>query len=497
MNQRPLRIAVHALGGQGGGVLAGWIVELAESQGWIAQSTSVPGVAQRTGATIYYLEIAQIHPGAEPVLALMPAPGDVDIVLAAELMEAGRAIARGLVTPDRTVLIASSHRVFAIGEKSAMSDGRYSAAGVLDAACRSAKRLVLADLSAIAERTGAPISAVLFGALAGSGALPFDRQAFEETIRRSGRKVSANLTAFAQGFAAANALPGPIGPGAPGVQRPPEQVEPIARMARERLRDYQDAGYARLYDQRLEAMIAADRALGGTELAHALSAAAARHLALWMAYEDVIRVADLKTRPRRFDRIAAEAGSATGALHVTEFMHPRFEEVCETLPARVGRWLSGSHRARKLLAPLFSRGRFVRTSSLGGFLLLWSIARLRRWRRTTLRYQEEQERIEAWLASAVNAAREDYALGVEIIRLQRLVKGYGDTHARGLRNFAAVLAAADRLRGRGDAAERVARMHEAALVDEEGTALARELAALDNPVATPAGPAKQLSLQEQ
>ena len=80
-----------AMGGQGGGVLADWIVALAEAQGWIAQSTSVPGVAQRTGATIYYIEMLPPQDGRAPVLSLMPAPGDVDVVIGAELMEAGRA----------------------------------------------------------------------------------------------------------------------------------------------------------------------------------------------------------------------------------------------------------------------------------------------------------------------------------------------------------------------------------------------------------------------
>src|SRR6478752_3895409 len=108
---RPLWIAVLAMGGQGGGVLVDWVVALAESQNWIAQSTSVPGVAQRTGATIYYVEMIPARPGVPyPVLSLMPVPGDVDIVVGAELMEAGRAIQRGLVTPDRTTLIASSLR---------------------------------------------------------------------------------------------------------------------------------------------------------------------------------------------------------------------------------------------------------------------------------------------------------------------------------------------------------------------------------------------------
>ena len=135
MTARPIRISINALGGQGGGVLADWIVSLAEAEGWIAQATSVPGVAQRTGATVYYLELAPPDPeGREPVMALMPVPGDVDVVIASELMEAGRAIARGLVTPDRTTLIASTHRIYAIAEKSALGDGRIGGAGVLNAA---------------------------------------------------------------------------------------------------------------------------------------------------------------------------------------------------------------------------------------------------------------------------------------------------------------------------------------------------------------------------
>jgi indolepyruvate ferredoxin oxidoreductase beta subunit len=114
--ERPITIAVLAIGGQGGGVLVDWIVALAEHEGWRAQSTSVPGVAQRTGATIYYVEAISADAGREPVFSGMAAPGDVDIVIAAEWMEAGRAIQRGLVTPDRTVLIASTHRTFAVSE---------------------------------------------------------------------------------------------------------------------------------------------------------------------------------------------------------------------------------------------------------------------------------------------------------------------------------------------------------------------------------------------
>ncbi len=203
---RPISIAILAMGGEGGGVLADWIIDLAENNHYIAQLTSVPGVAQRTGATIYYLEIYPragiADPAHEPVLALMPVPGDVDIVVASELMEAGRAIQRGLITPDRTTLIASTNRVFSMTEKVAMADGRVDAEKLIEA-CRSAAKTMHAfDMAAIAEATGSVISAVLFGTIAGAGVLPFPRQAFEGAIKRGGVGIKASLAAFTAGFEA-------------------------------------------------------------------------------------------------------------------------------------------------------------------------------------------------------------------------------------------------------------------------------------------------------
>src|SRR5215510_14523809 len=161
---RSIKIAVLAMGGEGGGVLADWIVDLAEHGEHLAQAISVPGVAQRTGATIYYVELfpraaAQAR-GKAPVLALMPVPGDVDVVIASELMEAARAIERGFVTPERTLLIASTHRVYAMTEKIALADGRVDAAALL-AACREAARQIVAfDMDALADAAGSVVSAV-------------------------------------------------------------------------------------------------------------------------------------------------------------------------------------------------------------------------------------------------------------------------------------------------------------------------------------------------
>ncbi|HKT53186.1 MAG TPA: 2-oxoacid:acceptor oxidoreductase family protein, partial [Caulobacteraceae bacterium] len=199
-----ITIAILALGGQGGGVLADWIAQLAETQGYVAQGTSVPGVAQRTGSTVYYVEmVRKAEPGAnrpEPVLALMPVPGDVDVVLASELMEAGRSMVRGFVSKDRTTLITSTHRIFAISEKSALGDGTASSGRILDAAQARAARFVGFDMDAAATQAGSVISSVMFGALAGSGALPFPAEAFEAAIRGGGKAVEANLKGFAAGY---------------------------------------------------------------------------------------------------------------------------------------------------------------------------------------------------------------------------------------------------------------------------------------------------------
>ena len=246
--------------------------------------------------------------------------------------------------------------------------------------------------------------------------------------------------------------------------------------------DYQGGAYAGLYLERLAEIAGIDAQFGGAAFGWRLTCETARHLALWMTFEDVIRVADLKTRPARFARVRQDVRAGDGQIvHMSEFMHPRFEEACDTLPDAVGRRLKDSGAARRLFAGAFAEGRRVTTSRLGGFLLLFGLARLRRLRPASHRYRVETARIEAWLASATNAARADYDLGVEVIRLQRLVKGYGETHERGLRSYGAILQVLGGLVERRGAAAAARTLAEAALKDESGRLLAREIERLGAP----------------
>jgi len=513
---RPIKLCVAALGGQGGGVLAEWLIGIAEAEGYLAQSTSVPGVAQRTGATIYYLEFfpraAAERAGREPIMALMPVPGDVDCVVASELAEAGRAIQRGLVHRERTTLIASSHRSYSIGEKSAMGQGAADAAGLIELARSQAKRLVLFDMEAVAEQHRSVISSVLLGAICGSGVLPFARAAFEAAISKSGISVATNLAAFAdareraeQGDAVALAAERPES-NSPGhsagvpaqarspslqplldrVRRLPEAAQTLALEGARRAIDYQDPAYAALYLSRLERISAHDgpsRPRGdarpnGTDGEWPLTAAVARGLALWMTFEDPIRVAELKTRAARFARVRAEVRAAPDQLFgITEFMKPRVAEIAGTLPAAVGAWVLSSPRVSRWLSRR-TGGRRIRTNTVGGFLFLHALGGLKRWRRGTLRYIEENTRIEDWLSRIERLAPSHYDLAVELARAQRLIKGYGETHERGWRSFSTLLAELDALAARPDGATVLASLHEAALADEDGKALTAALASL-------------------
>ena len=510
MTPRPIKLCVAALGGQGGGVLAEWLIGIAEAEGYLAQSTSVPGVAQRTGATIYYLEFfprqEAERAGREPIMALMPVPGDVDCVVASELVEAGRAIQRGLVDRERTTLIASTHRSYAIAEKSAMGQGAADTAGLIELARSQAKRLILFDMDAVAEQHHSVVSSVLLGAICGSGVLPFGRAAYEAAIGRSGIAVTTNLAAFAdaceragRGDAAQTAGPEPGAAGIPirarsprlqplleRVWRLPQAVRPLALEGARRALDYQDPDYAASYLSRLERVCAldkrvraqGDRAADGAEEEWALSTAVARGLALWMTFEDTIRVADLKTRAGRFARVRAEVRAAPAQLFgITEFMKPRVAEIAGTLPAAVGAWVLASPRASRWLGRL-TGGRRIRTNTVAGFLLLYALGGLKRWRRGTLRYVEENGRIEAWLGRIERLAPVQYDLAVELARAQRLIKGYGETHERGWKSFTALLSRLETLASRADGAAVLARLQAAALADEEGETLATELAAL-------------------
>lgn len=492
MREKPLSIAVLAMGGQGGGVLTDWIVAVAEANGWHAQSTSVPGVAQRTGATLYYIEMLPPRGGQAPVLALMPTPGDVDVVIAAELMEAGRSILRGLATPDKTLLIASTHRAYAVAEKEKPGGSIADPRTVNAAAGIAARQVIAFDMEQTARENSTVISAPLFGALAGAGVLPFPRPGFEAVIAAGGKGAAASLAGFARGFAAAGrndlpqaaarprvrvtVLPDSLGSATldqrlARLRALPPQVRAMALAGFRRTVDFQDLGYGDEYLSRLEALAALDAAHGGGARDFAFTAVAAKYLANAMAYDDAIGVADLKTRSARFARIADEMKAGDDPLTITEFTHPRAAEMVSLMPAGLGRWVSAKPGLMAFIDRRVNRGRRIETSKLSGFLQLYMVSGLRRWRRGLLRHHQETRHIENWLGLATRTLPRNYDLARAVLAARRLVKGYSDTHARGLSKFDRALSAAPLLEARADGGAWMDRLISAALKDENGEAL--------------------------
>ena len=495
---RATTLQVSAIGGEGGGVLATWIVGAAQRAGYPVQSTSIPGVAQRTGATIYYIEVFPVSitelDGKRPIMALYPGVGDIDIMLASEFAEAGRAISNGFVTPNRTHLIASTHRVFAIGERSDMADGRYDVERLFAAVQERAKQAYLADLRQVAETHGVSLNAILLGVLAGIKQLPMAVADYKASIKETGIAVEPNIEGFEIGLnykfsrevktadqflerQGAEPLTSKI----LKVRVRTEFPEPCHTILIEgvaRLTDYQDIAYAEAYLARLSKVLCIENTAGGDGN---ITAETGRHLALRMSYEDVIRVAQLKSANDRLDRIRKEVGAkADEPVVVVDYLKPGIDELCSVLPTKLGRSLM-LLAERQGWRDRSNLGLHLKSTTVTGYLRLRLLAGLRRWRRGTYRYSEEQNSIDAWLEDVKATLALSRPLAIETVECARLIKGYGETHRRGSKNFSLIReqVVASALNGTMSidiATDGLANARAAALSDPEGTRLSDVLA---------------------
>ena len=496
MSQRPITILIAALGGQGGGVLAEWLVDVALNAGYPAQSTSIPGVAQRTGATTYYVEVyPEPHAtlGARrPILSLLPVPGGIDLMVASELLEAVRMVQGGMVSAERTTLVTSSCRTLTTVEKMVPGDGRFDPDRLLAVARRHSRRLVTFDMDDAARAAGTAVSSVMFGAIAASGALPFGREAFEGAIRDSGLAVAASLAGFARGWDAMKAIPAAVEPPpaaqpdvrAPGAPVPPAVAAALPAITHDmagegyrRLVEFQDLDYAGLYLERLQRILAAERAADPRdEHACALTRETARFLALWMAFDDIVRVADLKCRASRFARVRREVGAGDrDVVRIVDYLKPGVPEIAALLPAAPARWVSAWDRRRIARGKnAFAVALTVRANGIFGFLALRTLSSLTWLRRRGTRYAQEQAMIERWLAAIAAALESDWEVANEIALCGRLVKGYGATNERAKRNLLHIL---DHLATGGSfaapalRADAIRQARDAALADEDGRGL--------------------------
>jgi indolepyruvate ferredoxin oxidoreductase beta subunit len=298
-------------------------------------------------------------------------------MVASELLEAVRAIQNGYVSPQRTRLVCSTHRTLTTFEKLAPGDGRYDSARLLDVARTHSRALAAFDVDATAREAGTVPSAVLFGAIAASGVLPFERDAFEQIVRDSGRGVEASLRGFALAFArAGGAVHAAVGAKrVPGTQSAQRQRPTLVALGEARVVEFQDAAYGALYRSRVERLRAVERRFGATADGE-LVREGARYLALWMSFDDVIRVADLKCRAARYARVAAESGARPGdLLRIADHLKPGLVELagcCQ--PALADPLLAWESRRRQRGATPLAWRLNLRADTILGFLALRTLA---------------------------------------------------------------------------------------------------------------------------
>ena len=513
---QPISLLICALGGEGGGVLSSWLMDTARRAGFPAQSSSIPGVAQRTGATTYYVEVlpTPLHAlnGQRPVFSLNPVPGALDALLSSELLETARQVSLGLVSPDRTRVFSSSGRSLTTQERINMGDGRADSAALLQLIQQQAKEAQVWDFSAMAQAHGTMVSSVMLGVVAGSGLFPFARAHFEASIQEGGAsaaQTNASMQGFAAGFAAgferasnAQALQAmlqdmdeanpqamsptdeAVGTLPTAVQSMPAAVREFAHLGYQRLLDYQGCAYADLYLQRLQAVLTAENTGDPVQThAHAASREAARWLALWMAFDDIVRVADLKSRASRWQRVVAEVKAQPGELlRVYDHFKPGVPELAALLPNALAkpllRW-----QARRLQhgQEPWALALKIGSHSVLGLLALRTLASLKWLRPHGSRFQQEQQDIEAWLQAVQAGLQEDWGLGAALARCGQLIKGYGSTNERAKRNLQHIVThlASPALNPSAVwRAQAIEQARTAALQDEEGVALNSRMAAL-------------------
>jgi indolepyruvate ferredoxin oxidoreductase beta subunit len=505
MTTKPITLLICALGGEGGGVLTEWLIDVARHAGFAAQSTSIPGVAQRTGATTYYLEVFPQSLEAlgekRPIFSLNPVPGALDGLVSSELLETTRQIGLGLPSPERTLVITSSNRTLTTQERMQMADGRADSAHLLDVIKTMSREHHVFDMGAMAQQAGTIVSAVMLGAVAGSGLFPFPKSAYEAVIGAGGKSAAASLRGFQLGFEAVAGVRAQAamvtdlllnseqttdtGKGLPTdlAQAFPPAVHDMLALGHARMLQYQGAAYARLYVQRLQQVLIAERQ-ADPAVAHgyATTRETARWLALWMAFDDIVRVADLKSRASRWQRVKGEVKAQDDELlQVYDHFKPGAPEFAALLPtglaARVTRW--DRQRVARGKAP-WAMPLKVGTHSVFGMLSLRLLASLKWLRVRGSRFATEQALIEQWLAGVVQGTQKHWQLGHEIALCGRLIKGYGSTNERGKDNLMHVLEhlaqgasfASNELRAGAITAAR-----KAALADEAGQALDQTLLA--------------------
>ena len=470
-----IKILIPAVGGQGGGVLTEWLIQAFQLEGYMCQAIGLPGLSQRGGSTTYYLEVhpTKVSSNATVMFSQYPVPGDVDVILAQEFLELGRVLEEGYGS-EKTTIVASTHRIFSALEKMPISSGIYSDAKLEKIANEFSKEFIGFNALKLAKSNGLDemgINAILLGALAASGVLPVGEVSHHKAIEGLGIAVESNLTAFRIGWdivtnkkkiEGAKSQPNDwqtfvslreqkLGPKRAEKFKSlltktladyPIHLKEILAEALYRLIDYQSPRYAKKYLRDLNKIYEIDKQYSnGFQHTEQF----AKNLALLYTYEDGIRVADLKTKPERFQKIRDEVRLQDDQLYrVVDYLKPDFYEIYGLFPSIIVTPLVRLFNSKpislltKRKHPITFSQKPV-TSSFTGFFRLWILTKFKFTRPWSYRYRQEHKIIKKYKEAVEKFSGMTYELGVLIARSGSLIKGYGNVRRRTMGEFVALL----------------------------------------------------------
>ena len=457
-----------------------WLVNTARIANTPIQATSIPGVAQRTGATTYYLELmtSTTNVAKHPVFGLSPLPGQIDLLISSELLETGRQISNGMSSPTQTCVISSSNRTLTTQERMGLADSRIPEQELIELIQQFSRNHHLLDMAQLAKESGTIISSVMLGCIAACGLLPFKKEHYEKAIQGASGELSASQKASLEGFRRGwdaieqhqnnskfvESLLHSIETVADQqtsvidselisdeiLKKFPAQVHEILKLGYARLVEYQNLEYANLYIEKVLTVCKAEEKANQIQTDSSSTAApdpwaitneAARWTALWMAFDDIVRVAQLKIKQKRFDQIRKDTKAQSGdILKVYDHFKPGIPEIAGLLPLPIAdkllRWEQS--RIRSGHQPLELKLK-VDTSSITGTLALRFLSQLKWLRRFGRRYKLELLGIDSWLECILQSTQSDKALGLEVAACGRLIKGYGSTNERAHENLSYIL----------------------------------------------------------
>jgi len=249
-------------------------------------------------------------------------------------------------------------------------------------------------------------------------------------------------------------------------ERLPETAVTVVSEGIHRLVDYQGAGYAQLFVDRLQ------RFVGLRGVDDAMFGEIARLMVLRMSYEDPIRIAQQKLAE-------LEIGAGDARIQADDVRKFRFDELIEALPAVVAgpvlgalEWMGWTHKS---ISISFS------TKSRWGIRRLKIEASLRRWRRFSVRYAKERAWVERWLHMIGRSLEKQPKAANEIVQTADMIQGYGDIYRQGLADWHAIIDGLakptfDGVLPLADLAAAIAEARAAAIPDPRQVALKRTIA---------------------